>query len=159
MICVQLYEFDATSPVVLNPNSLISITGVDPATEKSFNGLSNFTIAASSNSVELGGPTNANEGIVVALSITAKPGASGTYWAEVIQGARQGLHLEDNGAREGGPNGILVAGTGQPDYVPSNVIELPLFLGGCTSAFHIQGVAYDICPDMLYYRFIAMTTG
>jgi hypothetical protein len=164
-ICLQLYEFDATSPITVDPAGLIAISGSDPVSGRPIYGASlNFTITSSSSSVDLGGPTDANEGILVALYITAKPGASGAYWAEVEQGVLQGalgggqpgLYLTSQGGEEGGPNGVLVAGTGQPDYVPSNVIEMPIYLD-CTSAFHIQGYAFDICPDMLYYRLIAAT--
>jgi hypothetical protein len=168
IICLQLYEFNATSPITVDPASLIAISGPNPVSGQTINGASNFTISASSNSIELGGPTNASEGVIVALSITAKPGASGTYWATVQQGYREetavpqgvqeGLYLAGNGGGEyGGPNGILVAGTGQPDYVPSNVLISPLERVCTSPAFHIQGVAYNICPDMLYYRVIAAT--
>jgi hypothetical protein len=165
IICLQLYEFDANSSIVLSPASLIAISGSNPVSGQPIYGASlNFTITPSPNSVDLGGPTDANEGVVVALYITAKPGASGTYWGEVeqgalegaLQGGRPGLYLTPQGGEEGGPNGVLVAGTGQPDYVPSNVTEEPLFLD-CTSDFHIQGFAFDVCPDMLYYRFLAVT--
>jgi len=165
IICLQLYEFDANSSIILNPASLLAISGSNPVSGQPIYGASlNFTITPSPSSVDLGGPTDANEGIVVALSITAKPGASGTYEAEVEQGATEGalqggqpgLYLTPQGGEEGGTNGVLVAGTGQPDYVPSNVIVEPLYLD-CTSAFHIQGFAFDACPDMLYYRFVSVT--
>jgi hypothetical protein len=169
IICLQLYEFNATSPITVDPAGLIAISGVNSLiSEQMVNGASNFTITSSSNSLELGGPTNANEGVVVALSVTAKPGASGTYWATVQQGYREvtavpqgvqeGLYLAGNngGGERDGPNGILVAGTGQPDYA-TNLGFSPVVLECTTSAFHIQGVAYNVCPDMLYYRVIAAT--
>lgn len=165
IICVQLYEFNATSPIVLNPTGFISIGGFSPFTQgQQVNGLSNFTITASSDSVELGGPTDANEGIVVALAITAKPGTSGTYWVYMTGGNSNSeqtappagtllaLYLAGEAGEQGPPNGILVAGTGQPDYVPSGVTFGGPGIYNCTSSFTIQGVAYDICPDAMYYR-------
>ncbi|MGH9918807.1 MAG: hypothetical protein ACRD6W_08075 [Nitrososphaerales archaeon] len=167
IICLQLYEFDANSSFVVNATRLINIEGVNLETGQTFHGFSNFTITASSGSIDLGGPTNANEGIVVALAITAKPGASGTYWWFVTQGQnppetavptdlgyQQALYLSDQGGADGGPYGLLVAGTGQPEYASGD------FFGGylgCTAGFHIQGVSYNICPDNLYFRIIGAT--
>jgi hypothetical protein len=170
IICVQLYEFNATSPTVANPTGFISIGGFSPfSPEQQVNGLSNFTITASSDSVTLGGPTNANEGIVVALAITAKPGTSGTYWVYMTGGNSNSeqtnppagtllaLYLADEVGENIAPTGVLVAGTGQPDYVPSGVTEVGQGARNCTSSFTIQGVAYDICPDIIYYRITNVT--
>jgi hypothetical protein len=163
VVCLQLYEFDSNSSIVLNPATLLTIEGFSPSSGQAIvDPAANFTITASSGSIELGGPTNANEGIVVALSITAKPGASGTYWVQVrqgvlegaVQGGEVGLYLTGQGGEEG-LRFVLVAGTGQPDYV-SNVVEMPLYLS-CTSSFTIPGEPYNICPDYLYYRIIGMT--
>jgi hypothetical protein len=141
IICLQLYEFNATSPITVDLATLIAISSVNPVGEQTINGASNFTIAAaaSSNTIELRGPTNANEGVIVAISITANPGASGTYWANVQQGGQDAWYLAGQGGEKGGPSGILVAGTGQPDYVPSNVLISPVELACPTSTFHIQG--------------------
>lgn len=165
VVCLQLYEFDANSSVVVNSTRLIDIRGVNPETGQAFHGLSNFTIAASSSTIELGGPANASEGIVVALAITAKPGASGTYSVSITQGEnppetavptnlgyQQALYLSDQGGLQGCPSGTLVAGTGRPDYLLGTCLGSYLH---CTSGFHIQGVAYDICPGTLYYRIVS----
>jgi hypothetical protein len=112
------------------------------------------SVTASVDQLLLGGPTGANEGTILAFAITAKPGASGTYQLAVAQA---GLFLADQGGQRGGvPNGILVAGTGQPDYVQSNVIFLPVYVN-YTSGFQIQGMAYGMCSDILYYRFMVVT--
>lgn len=163
VVCLQLYEFDANSSVLVNSTRLIDIRGVNPETGRVFHGLSNF-IAASSSTIDFGGPANASEGVVVALAITAKPGASGTYSVFITQGEnppetavstnlgyQQALYLSDQGGLQGCSSGTLVAGTGQPDYLLGACLGSYLH---CTSGFHIQGVAYDICPGTLYYRIV-----
>lgn len=84
--------------------------------------------------------------------ITAKPGISGTYWFQI----QHAWYLEGAGATEAGPNGVLVAGTGQPDYVPSTSTILPLEVG-CTSPFNVPGVGSSICASVLYYRITDVT--
>ena len=82
VICVQLYEFNSTSLITVNTTNLISIQGsqaIQGGVREPVNGAGNFTVAASQRQVVLGGPTNAGEGTLVAFTITAKPGASGTY--------------------------------------------------------------------------------
>lgn len=50
IVCVQLYEFNATSTAVLDPASLITIYG-----DEISNATSNFTITASASNIDLGG--------------------------------------------------------------------------------------------------------
>jgi len=144
VLCVQLYEFNSTSQVLVNASSLLSIEG------KSASGAGNFTVADSQDQLILGGRSNSNEGTVVAYAITANVGASGTYTLGI-----RGMELgsEPLGC---GSFGELVAGSGQPNYA---------FIGGCitystTSSaqpFTIPRVSYNILSNTLYFRIIALT--
>lgn len=152
VICVQLYEFNSTSPITLNTTRLISIQGSQPIQggRESVNGAGNFSVVASQRQVVLGGPTNEGEGTVVAYAITAKPGASGTYSIS-LGGFELGSEPESCGS-----NGELIAGNGQPNYA---------LIGGCitystTSAqgsFTIPGVGYNILSNNIYFRIISVT--
>ena len=99
----------------------------------------------------MGGPANAGEGTVLAYSITAKAGASGTY-----QLAVQGAQLGEDELWECGPNGNLVAGNGQPNYVPPSGTILPITISGGTN-FTIPGVGYTVPAGILCYRIISLT--
>ena len=152
VICVQLYEFNSTSPITVNTTGLISIQGSQPIQgggRGSVSGTGNFSVVASQSQVVLGGPTNAGEGTVVAYAITAKPGASGTYSIS-LGGFELGSEPDSCAS-----NGELVAGNGQPDYA---------LIGGCitystTSAqsFTIPGVGYNILSNSVYFRIISVT--
>lgn len=153
VICVQLYEFNSTAPVILNTTRLVIIQGSQPIQgggRESVSGIANFTVVASQSQILLGGPTNAGEGTVVAFEITAKPGASGTY---TIGLAGFGLGSEPDSC--GGSNGYLIAGNGQPDYA---------LVGGCitysttsSSSSTIPGVSYNILSNDVYFRIISLT--
>jgi hypothetical protein len=149
VLCIQVYEFN-TSPVVLNTTSLLEITGVSPANGyggRTFDGGANFTVTASVNQLLLGGPADANEGTIVALGITAMPGASGTYWLSL-----RGYQLGDE-PLECGPNGDLVAGTGQPDYAPPGTEVCTTIIGG-TPQFPVPGMGYTVPGGVILYRVI-----
>jgi hypothetical protein len=156
IICVQVYWFNSTAPLVLNATSLLQIEGCEGCGtpgegEQLSDAGANFTVAASVDQLLLGGPTNANEGTILALSITAKPGASGIY-----QLALQRAQLESEGGYESCPNGDLVAGNGQPNYVPPNEICLPIIITGGTQ-FSIPGLGYTAPGGVLLYRIISLT--
>lgn len=153
VLCVQLYEFNASAPMILNMTSLVTIQGSQPVQgggRESVSGAANFTVVASQRQVLLGGPTNAGEGTVVAFAITARPGASGTYTVG-IEGYELGSEPDSCGG-----NGYLIAGNGKPDYGLS---------GGCitystTSAqgsFTIPGVTYNILSSTVYFRMLSVT--
>ncbi len=157
IICVQVYWFNSTSPIVLNATSLLQIEGCEGCGTTPGEGEqlpdagANFTVAASVDQLTLGGPANAGEGTVLAYSITAKAGASGTY-----QLAVQGAQLGEDELWESGPNGNLVAGNGQPNYVPPGGTILPITISGGTS-FTIPGVGYTVSAGILCYRIISLT--
>ena len=151
IMCVQVYRFNSTSPFVVNATSLLEIWGVRSGAQL-VDAAANFTITASVDKLTLGGPTNANEGAVVAFAITANAGASGTYQLGV-----QGFHLESQPTMCG-PNGDLVAGSGQPSYSPSGGEQLCIIWN--TSAgvsFSIPGISYAVPANVLCYRIISLT--
>jgi hypothetical protein len=153
VICIQLYEFNSTSPITVNTSKLISIQGSQPiqgGERESVNGAGNFTVVASQSQVVLGGPSNAGEGTLVAFAITAKQGASGTY-SIALGGFELGSTPDSCGS-----NGELVAGNGQPNYA---------LIGGCItysttstqSSFTIPGVGYNLLANDLYFRITTVT--
>jgi hypothetical protein len=155
IICLQVYWFNSTSPMVLNATSVLQIGGFSPSSGNPIpDPAANFTVAASTDQLALGGPTNAGEGTVLAYSITAKAGASGTYWLAV-----KASQLGGTGLRECGPDaesfGSLLAGNGQPDYVPPSY--LPVCISGGVPTFSIPGVGYTVPAGFLCYRIISLT--
>jgi len=155
-ICVQVYWFNSTSPMVLNTTSLLQIEGFSPSSGNPIpDPAANFTVAASTDQLTMGGPTNAGEGTVLAFSITANAGASGTYWL-----ALKALELAPSGLTECGPDaelfGNLVAGNGQPDYVPPSYLPVCIIPGG-SPTFSIPGVGYTVPPGALCFRIISVT--
>jgi len=151
IICVQVYWFNSPSPMVLNATSLLEIEGnpPDPA--------ANFTVAASTDQLTLGGTANAGEGTVLAYSITAKAGASGTYWLRVGGSTwNQGVQLGSLELQECGYNDDLVAGNGQPNYVAGDV-SLCIDISGGEPTFSIPGVGYQVPAGFLCYRIISLT--
>jgi hypothetical protein len=150
IICVQVYWFNSTTPMVLNATSLLEIEGnsPDPA--------ANFTVAASTDQLTLGGPGNAGEGTVLAFSITATAGASGTYWLRVGGPTwSQGAQLAPGQLWECGYNYDLVAGNGQPNYTAGMTSLCIAIVGG--QQFSIPGVSYTVPADFLCYRIISLT--
>jgi len=158
IICVQVYWFNSTSAMLLaNPESILQIEGP-------VSGASNFTVTAylpgcvSACQVFLGGPTNIGEGTILALAITAKPGASGTYQLGVAQSPR-GFQLGSGGPFYCGPNGDLVAGNGQPNYMPSAETQIcvTMIAGANSTQFSIPGLSYTVPGGVLLYRIIGLT--
>lgn len=154
IICVQVYWFNSTYSMTLtNLTSLLQIEG--PA-----NGASNFTVTAylpgclSACQINLGGAPNIGEGTILALAITAKPGASGTYQLYLQQ-----FQLGPQGPWKDCANGDLVAGSGQPNYVPPNETCLPITIiaGTNSTQFSIPGVSYTVPGGVFLYRIIGLT--
>jgi hypothetical protein len=165
IICVQFYWFSSTPPITLDAMSLAGIGGYTQAGPFGGNDGSpingaNFTVAASQDQLLLGGPTNANEGTVVAYSITAKPGASGTYQV-TVQGWQLGAQGVENCGPDGEPVAVnLVAGNGQPDYVysaPGMCGAINVTGTNSTQAFSVPGVSYQIPSNVVLYRIISLT--
>jgi hypothetical protein len=154
ILCLQLYEFGSNSTILVNASSLLSIQGLIPHQGGGFesdNAPQNFTVSASQDQLLMGGPSNSNEGTIVAYSILASPGSSGTYT----------LGIQGGKLTSGSPDGCasfgeLVAGDGQPDYA---------LIGGCITtnpsdfqpSFTIPGVGYNVAGDALYFRIVSIT--
>lgn len=161
IVCIQLYYYGNTTQT-LNTAGLLSI-GV-----RSIDGSSNFTVTPSQAQITLGGPTNESEGTIIAYSITAKPGASGTYWLGVLTGTR-GAFMLGSQPETCGAYGLLVAGNGEPDY---SALMTPLCVGypmsavtgtctlavaGCPAGT-IQGVKYPLLAGLTYFDLIGATS-
>lgn len=159
VICVQLYEL-SSSPTLLNLTSLLHILGPEPGAFES-SPAGNFTVVPSQDVLLIGGPSNANEGTVVAYSITAKPGASGTYAV--------GLPGWLLGGRDGGvfgaacTDGQLIVGNGQPNYLSGGSCLVMVTSSsssstnaGSTQSFTIPG-ASDPYSNTLYFKVIYVT--
>ncbi|MDA4115706.1 MAG: hypothetical protein OK442_04030 [Thaumarchaeota archaeon] len=158
IICLQLYYYNQDAPpVTLDMTAFLDIYAVQygNGTVRSFDGGSNFTITASQDQLVLGGPTNENEGAVVAVAITANPGASGTYELDLhsqVQGGLSAFRLGGGDVEICGDYGEITAGNGMPDYSPGV---------GCTvsipksSPWNVLGLPYDLDNGDTYFRIIA----
>lgn len=147
VVCLQLYDFNLTLPIVLNTTSVLSILG----SGTKIGGVDgNFTITTSQDEVTIGGPSDLNEGTIVAYSITAKPGASGTYFLSV-NGWNVSLN-DGNGPEIPCPIGVVVAGTGTPSYV-GGLSGCGYEGGGPRTPFSIPGFNYtQLVPNQLYFK-------
>jgi len=165
IMCVQFYDFNSTSPILLNLTTLLHIQGALPAVGpfSDATGGVNFTIAASQGQLLIGGPSNVNEGVVVGYMITAKPGVSGTYgvgfpgWR--IGGAGGGTPATGDACTMG----QLVAGGGEPDYrLEGSCIECSMVSSSSSTEansatpFAIPG-AGCVSSSTLFFQFIAET--
>jgi hypothetical protein len=150
IVCLQLYDFNLTSPIVLNTTSLLSIPLRLPPAKA---GGGNFTIATSQDELTMGGPSDLNEGTIVAYSITANPGASGTYflWAN-------GFNVSGDSYGDGPqvpcPIGVVIAGTGTPSYLTTT--EGCGYAGGSPiEPFSIPGFNYtQLQSNQLYFKIV-----
>jgi len=149
VICVQFYYLNSTTPTT----QPISIVIQAAQTNRSFSGDSNFTIAASENQLVFGGPQNENEGAVVAFTVTAKPGASGTY--ELSFSGK--YMLTPTEPAECAYYGTLVAGDGHPLYVfPEGCITYNISGTNTNSLPTIQGIPYPILSNTLFFRVVGV---
>ena len=137
LICLQIYYYNSTTSMILNTSQALSIWASKPVgngsdiSQRPLSGASNFTVTASPSRLTVGGPDNENEGAVIAYAITAKPGASGTYWLGVLKSNSQSSYMINSGfPLSCGYDGELVAGNGQPDYAQ--------FRGGCITFITYQ---------------------
>ena len=123
---------------------------------RSFNGVSNFTVATSQDEIVLGGPANENEGAVVTYAVTAIAGASGTYQLGFLQSSSLGTWMLALNPEQCAYYGELVAGNGQPNYAQQ--------LGGCitynTTYFTtttVSGITYPLLTNNIYFRILGVT--
>jgi len=154
VICVQLYDFNSTSTILLNLPGLLNIQGpvLANGSFSESSGEGNFTVVASQDQLTLGGHSNTNEGIVVGYAVTAKPGASGTYAVGLT-----GWLVGDEGVAVLGTGctaGLLVAGSGSPNYFSN-------WVGGCidttmTAPGSSNPGVSPVNSNMLFFRVIAV---
>jgi hypothetical protein len=157
IICLQLYYYDPFAPLTLNMTAFLDIYAVQygNGTVRSFDGDSNFTFTASQDQLVLGGPTNENEGVVVAVAITAKQGASGTYELNLrsqVQGGLYAFRLGGGSVEICGDYGEITAGNGMPDYSPG--IHCSISIPN-PSPWKVPGLPYDLDSGNTYFRIIA----
>ena len=161
LLCVQLYYY-SNAPLTINLTSALSIQALQyvfnngVAVSRSFNGAPNFTISASQPLLTIGGPGDENEGAVVAYSVTAVAGASGTYPISLF--LAKGLSawmFGSQGPESCGTYGQLVAGNGEPNYnqgfggcITYETQSLP---AGGSSEFTVPGVPYQLVKGDLYF--------
>lgn len=161
LLCLQLYYYSDT-PLTVNLTSALSIQALQyvfdngVGTPRTFDGAQNFTISPSQTEVTLGGPDNESEGVVVAYSVTAKAGASGTYPLGLFFASSLSKWMfGSQGPEECGSYGQLTAGNGDPDYNQG--------LSGCATyqtqdlaadgsgSFAVPGVPYQLIKGDLYF--------
>ena len=112
----------------------------------------------------MGGPTNENEGIIVAFAVTAKTGASGTYQLGYLPSSSLATWmLAAQEPEQCGYYGQLVAGNGQPSYVqPTGCItytttnESSSTATSNSSAPTIPGISYQLISGDLYFRVVGV---
>jgi hypothetical protein len=161
LLCVQLYYY-SNAPLTINLTSALSIQALQyvfnngVGVSRSFSGASNFTISLSQPELTIGGPSNENEGVVVAYAVTAETGASGTYPLSLfLAGGLSEWMFGSQGPESCGSYGQLAAGNGAPNYDQG--------LGGCityatgngstsgSSEFAVPGVPYQLIKGDLYF--------
>ena len=163
IICFQLFYFNSTGSLTINLTNGLSIRA---GRSTPFNGASNFTVAASQDQLVIGGPTDNNEGAIVAYTVTAKQGASGTYQLDFLPPGGLNRFLLGNQEPLGCPYyGLLVAGDGKPNYVlPSSCLTISTTYfssstatAGATSYHTLAGVPYALIDGDIYFRALGMT--
>ena len=162
VVCLQLYYYNSTAPLTLDVSQALSILGSQPilngTTARSFSGASNFTVTPSQNQLVIGGPNNENEGAVVAYAITARTGASGSYWLSFLKSSGPSSYSISSGDPVScGYYGVLMAGNGQPDYAQfiTTCITFTSATTTATSDAHTIPTAAFPLPDGNIYFVIA----
>jgi hypothetical protein len=165
-VCVQLYYYNYSSTLTLNLSRLLSIdTGTGGEGRDS--GSANITVSPNQSTLVIGGANSENEGTVIAFSLTAVSGASGTYGLGIGFDQSSGgvtYMIIPQQPNECGVYGEIVAGTGQPYYVPEGgcISYSVSYQSGSTitnsSKYHsIQGIQYPLLSGDLYFRVIGVT--
>ncbi|MGH9918245.1 MAG: hypothetical protein ACRD6W_05155 [Nitrososphaerales archaeon] len=169
-VCVELYYFSASpeSLNLTNPLSIVAEQGTQNGETNSFSGSSNFTVSSSQEEIVMGGAGSQNEGTLVAFSIAAEPGASGTYYLGFAIGGLAAYLLESQEPVICKYYGYIEAGDGQPSYttyVPPTTcltISSSYYCDTTTSASSsacetVPGVSYPLVDGNLYFRVISVT--
>lgn len=173
VVCLQVYYYDPTAPTTINVTSALSIEALQyiangsTSYPRSFNGASNFTVAASQSQLIIGGPNNENEGTTIVYAITAKSGASGTYQLGFLSYPGMGGNswmLNPQEPLRCGYYGELVTGNGQPNY--AQLVDLcityatynsstpgPTSTTTSHSSTHtVSGISYPLQDDFVYFE-------
>lgn len=180
-VCVQFYWFDSSANVTLTTTSLLipppcESAAVCQSEQKGVNRslAGNFTLAASEGPLVLGGPTNANEGTVVAFTLTAKPGVVGTYTLTLqhfMLALQSGALSPDvqtaylapaQGYSLCFPYFDLVVGNGQPNFAAGPNPTTGCYSGGGAVgappvAFGVPGLSYMVPPNVAFFRVVSTT--
>jgi hypothetical protein len=178
VFCVQFYYYNAffgynaSSPIMLNVSNALTIQAVQDISSDGvvypqlFDGASNFTLTASQSQLVIGGPTNVNEGTMVAYALEANSGASGTYQLGFFSSASFSSWLLGPQAPEScGYYGELVAGNGQPNYAqnlggcltyPTSYLSSSVS-SGISSYYTLPGIPYPLLVGNLYFRIVGVT--
>ncbi len=171
VICVQFYYYSA-NPLTLNLSNFISIDKSEPVVSNGStqyhsisSEMANFTVSMGLSELVLGGSNDTNEGTVVAFAVSAKQNASGTYGISVQpSGVISTYMIAPSEPVECGEYGMLVAGSGQPNYFPEGgcLTYTVSYASGSTNAnssnYHsITGVQYPLISGDLYFRVVGVT--
>lgn len=176
ILCFQLYYFSVT-PETFNLTagetsaglSIWSVTGPYNSGVPTVRGAdSNFTVSSSRGDVMMGGPANMGEGTVVAYSILANPGVTGTFWLGFGFQLRDLPILMESQTAEGCPwYGQVVAGNVSPisAFPPSGCSTIADWPGYCSSTTNssssqcstIPGVPYQLIPGRLFFRIVSVS--
>lgn len=156
IICVQFYYYNSTGPLTLDLTNGLSIRA---GTLPPFDGASNFTVTASQDQLVIGGPTDSNEGTVVAFGVTAQLGASGTYQLGLFSNGSNEYNLGSQSPDTCGSYGQLVAGDGQPDYVYQygHCLTYATVNTTYSPSYTLPGVPYPLLPGDIYFRVVGVT--
>jgi len=178
VICVKFYYFNAfkgynaSSPLVLNITNALSIQALEylygdgSAYPQSFSGAQNFTLVVSRAQLAIGGPTNENEGVVVAFALTANSGANGKYQLGFFPSASFGTWLlGPQEPEECGYYGVLTAGTGFPNYAQDlgSCLTYPISYDanstgtGGSSFYTLSDLPYPLLIGNLYFSVTSVT--
>ena len=179
VFCLEFYYYNsfegynASSPVLLNVSSVLSIQAVQEVLSdglyypQTFDGSQNFTVEVSQSQLAIGGPGDENEGAMVAYAVTSGQSASGTYQLGLSPpGSAGGMWLlGPQQPDQCGYYGRITAGSGQPNYAQD--------LGGCITyattplsssttslpaGYHVlPGVPYPLLIGNVYFRIISIT--
>ena len=175
VICLQLYYYSQNA-ITLNLSNTLTIHAIyyiqngSMGIPVSFSGSANFTVTPSQSQIVLGGPNNENEGSIVAFSILANAGASGTYEVGIFRSYGTSAYELASQPNSCGYYGELIAGSGQPNYAQP-------FFNGCltytvttitsgntteatstsSTSHSVSGIQYQLLNSYLYFGIIGVT--
>jgi hypothetical protein len=142
LLCVSYYYY-GLSPMNLNTTAQLKVFGwpLHPTgTFTTFDASSNFTITSSVPSLELGGPSNLNEGTEVTYTIQAKPGVNGTFEVNLANLLPGGIGCDGDF--------LLSVGSGSPSYARP---------GLCSLVPYVPSASTPLTPGFLFSAIIGAT--